>query len=92
MRSTKAFYEVDSNKQDEIIRKLNEIYGLEPTFIETYISMRGKEESGIETVRLSLEKDMIKVMVVLLDESLLEGFNAILGIPTKLKGSIRKIG
>jgi hypothetical protein len=86
MRTIKAFYEVNPDQRDEILNKLDEVFGLRPTYIEDYISMRGKEESGIETVRLSLEKDVIKVMAVLLDESLLVQFNNILGIPTKVKG------
>ena len=56
------------------------------TSIEDYISMRGEEESGIETVRLSIEEETIKVMVVLDDDSLLEKFNSILGEPSKIKG------
>ena len=86
MRDIKAYYEVSPNQQDMILAKLDESFSLKPTYIEDYISMRGKEESGIETVRFSVEKDVIKVMVVLLDESLLDQFNSILGTPTKVKG------
>ena len=90
MRSIKAFYEIDPTQRDEILKKLDEVFGLAPSYIEDYISMRGKEESGIETVRLSLEKDVIKAMVVIFDESLIEQFNSILGTPTKVKGWRRR--
>ncbi len=88
MRNMKAFYETDLEKRDEILEAFERTFSLKPTFIEDYISMRGGESSGIETVRMSLEKDIIKVLVVLYDQSLLEKFNSILGNPTKVKGRL----
>ncbi|TFH00885.1 MAG: hypothetical protein E4H14_19200 [Candidatus Thorarchaeota archaeon] len=86
MANIKAFYNIEENKKEDILKALDDSFGLKGTYIENYISMRGKEESGIETVRLSIEGDMIKIMVVLEDNSLLEKFNAILGQPWKVKG------
>lgn len=86
MANIKAFYTIEQNKQEEILKALDENFGLKGTSIEDYISMRGEEESGIETVRLSIEEETIKVMVVLDDDSLLEKFNSILGEPSKIKG------
>jgi len=84
----KAFYETDLEKRDEILEAFERTFSLKPTFIEDYISMRGGEGCGIETVRMSLEKDVIKVLVVLYDQSLLEKFNNILGNPTRVKGRL----
>ncbi|TFG32954.1 hypothetical protein EU528_02005 [Candidatus Thorarchaeota archaeon] len=86
MANIKAFYNVDENLREDILKALDENFGLKGTYIENYISMRGKEESGIETVRLSIEGETIKIMVVLENDTLLDKFNAILGEPTKIKG------
>jgi len=86
MANIKAFYIIEPNQREKVLRALDENFGLVGTFIEDYISMRGKEESGIETVRLSLENNVIKVMVVLENDSLLEEFNMILGEPSRIKG------
>jgi hypothetical protein len=86
MANIKAFYTVEQDQREDILKALDENFGLKGTYIEDYISMRGKEESGIENVRLSLENDIIKVMVVLEDDSLLEKFNTILGEPSRIKG------
>jgi len=86
MAKIKAFYNINQDKKEEILKALGENFGLKGTSIEDYISMRGEEESGIETVRLSLEDEIIKIMVVLEDDSLLEKFNAILGEPSRIKG------
>ncbi|MGY5864511.1 MAG: hypothetical protein RTV41_07885 [Candidatus Thorarchaeota archaeon] len=90
MANIKAFYKLEQNQQDEILKALDESFGLKGTSIEDYISMRGIEESGIENVRLSIEGDVIKVMVVLDDDSLLEKFNSILGEPYKIKRRRRR--
>lgn len=90
MAKIKAFYNIKQNEKEDTLKALDENFGLKGTYIEDYISMRGKEESGIETVRLSFEDDVIKVMVVLENDSLLEKFNAILGEPRKIKGQRRK--
>jgi translation initiation factor 2 alpha subunit (eIF-2alpha) len=89
MANIKAFYTIEENMKKDILNALDENFGLKGTYIENYISMRGKEESGIETVRLSIEGEVIKIMVVLEDDTLLEKFNAILGEPTKIKGRRR---
>jgi len=86
MANIKAFYNIDKDQREDILKTLDENFGLKGTYIEDYITMRGKEESGIEAVRLSLEEDVIKVMVVLEDDSLLEKFNTILGEPNRVKG------
>ncbi len=89
MSKIKAFYSIKQNQKEDILKALDENFGLKGTYIEDYISMRGKEESGIETVRLSLEYEVIKIMVVLEDDSLLERFNTILGKPSRIKGRRR---
>jgi hypothetical protein len=86
MANIKAFYNVEENKREDILKALDDNFGLKGTYIENYISMRGKEESGIETVRLSIEGEIIKIMVVLENDTLLDKFNAILGEPRKIKG------
>jgi len=86
MANIKAFYNVEENRREDILKALDDNFGLKGTYIENYISMRGKEESGIETVRLSIEGEIIKIMVVLEDDALLDKFNAILGEPRKIKG------
>ncbi len=90
MASTKVFYEVIPDRREEILEKMENMFGLRPSYNEDYIHMRGDEESGIESVGMSLEKEVIKVMVVLEDDSLLEKFNAILGEPTRIKGRRRR--
>jgi hypothetical protein len=90
MANIKAFYNIDSSKREDILKALDENFGLKGTYIENYISIRGKEESGIETVRLSIEGEIIKIMVVLEDDTLLDKFNAILGEPRKIKGRRRR--
>ncbi len=89
MANIKAFYNVEENKREDILKALDDNFGLKGTYIENYISMRGKEESGIETVRLSIEGEIIKIMVVLENDTLLDKFNAILGEPRKIKGRRR---
>jgi len=89
MAKIKAFYSIEQGQKEDILKALDENFGLKGTYIEDYISMRGKEESGIETVRLSLEDEVIKIMVVLEDDSLLEKFNVILGEPSRIKGRRR---
>ena len=89
MANIKAFYNVAENMREDILKALDENFGLKGTYIENYISMRGKEGSGIETVRLSIEGELIKIMVVLEDDTLLDKFNAILGEPRKIKGRRR---
>lgn len=91
MSKIKAFYNIERGQKEDILKALDENFGLKGTYIEDYISMRGKEESGIETVRLSLEYEVIKIMVVLEDDSLLEKFNAILGEPSRIKGLRRPV-
>ncbi|MFX1482643.1 MAG: hypothetical protein ACFFCP_05570 [Promethearchaeota archaeon] len=88
MAKIRASYWISLNKQEEILNALEESFGLRGTIDEDYISMRGRRESGIEAVRLSIEKDVIKVLVVIEDASLLESFNSILGEPKKVKGRI----
>jgi len=90
MANIKAFYTIEQDQREDILKALDENFGLKGTYIEDYISMRGKEESGIETVRLSLEDEVIKVMVVLEDDSLLEKFTSVLGEPTRIKGRRRR--
>ncbi len=90
MSKIKAFYKIEQDQRENVLKALDENFGLKGTSIEDYISMRGKEESGIETVRLSLEDEIIKIMVVLEDDSLLEKFNAILGEPSRIKGRRRR--
>ena len=80
MANIKAFYNIEKDRREDILKALDENFGLKGTYIEDYITMRGKEESGIETIRLSLEDEVIKVMVVLEDDSLLEKFNAIFSL------------
>ena len=89
MANIKAFYTVEENRREDILKALDDNFGLKGTYIENYISMRGKEESGIETVRLSIEGEIIKIMVVLEDDTLLDRFNSILGEPTNVKGRRR---
>ncbi len=90
MANIKAFYTIEHRQREDILKALNESFELKGDYIEDYISMRGKEESGIETVRLSIEDEVIKVMIVLDDDSLLEKFNSILGEPYKIKGLKRR--
>ena len=90
MVNIKAFYNVELSKKEDILKALDENFGLKGSYDEDYISMRGTEESGIETVRLSFEGEIIKAMVVLEDDSLLDKFNAILGEPRKVKGRRRR--
>lgn len=90
MANIKAFYTIEPNQREDILKAMDESFGLKGTHIEDYISMRGKEESGIETVRFSLEDEVIKVMVVLEDDSLLKKFNSILGEPERIKGRRRR--
>jgi hypothetical protein len=90
MANIKAFYTIEKNKEEDILKALDENFGLKGTHIEDYISIRGEEESGIEAVRLSIEDEVIKVMVALEDDSLLEEFNSIFGEPKKIKGRRRR--
>ena len=90
MANIKAFYTIEPNQREDILKAMDESFGLKGTHIEDYISMRGKEESGIEAVRFSLEDEVIKVMVVLEDDSLLKKFNSILGEPKRIKGLRRR--
>lgn len=90
MANIKAFYTIEQNQREDILKALDDNFGLKGTYIEDYISMRGEEESGIETIRLSIEGEVIKVMVVVEDDSLLEKFNSILGEPTRIKGRRRR--
>lgn len=85
MANIKVFYTIEPNQREDILKAMDESFGLKGTHIEDYISMRGKEESGIETVRFSLEDEVIRVMVVLEDDSLLKKFNSILGEPKRTK-------
>ncbi len=89
MANIKAFYEVQESKKEYILKALDEEFGLKGTTVEDYISMRGSEEGGIETVRLSIEGDVIKIMVVFEDDSLLDRFTTLLGEPKKIKGRRR---
>ena len=89
MAKVKAFYNVPSEQREDILNALDEKFGLRGTLDEDYISMRGEEETGIEAVRLSLEEGVIKVMVALEDDSLLDEFNSIFGEPRKVKGRRR---
>ncbi len=89
MANIKAFYTIEQEKREEILEAMDESFGLKPTYVEDYISMRGKEESGIETVRLSMEDEEIKIMVVLENDMLIEKFNTILGEPIRIKGQRR---
>jgi hypothetical protein len=86
--NTRVSYEITSDRRKEVLDSLNQKFGLLPTYVEDYITMRGKEESGIETVRMSLEGAIIKILVVLENPALLERFNRIIGEPTKIKGKI----
>ena len=86
MSNIKVFYEINPQKRDEILKLLEDEFSLKPTYVEDYITMRGIEESEIETVRMSLESDAIKVMVVLQNDTLLDKFNEILGTPIRIKG------
>lgn len=90
MANIKAFYTIELRQREDILKALEESFALKGDYIEDYISMRGIEESGIENVRLSIEDEVIKVMVVLDDDSLLEKFNSILGNPYKIKGRRRR--
>ena len=90
MGNTKAAYEVKLEQRDEIIKKIEETFGLRHYYNEDYIHMRGDEGSGIESVGMSLERDVIKVRVVIEDDSLLEKFNSILGEPTRVKSRRRR--
>jgi len=82
----KIFYDITTDRKSEILDKLKADFGLNGTQDEDYISIRGGEGSGIETVRLRIEKERISVMVVLTEKSLVERFNSILGQPKKIKG------
>ena len=84
MQRTKAFYEFKPDQREEILKKLNTAFGLGYSYNEDFIHMRD-EEKGIESIGISLEKEAIKVMVVLTDDSLLEKFNSVLGEPTRIK-------
>jgi len=86
----KIFYDISIDRKSEILDSLTTSFGISGTQDEDYISIRGEEGSGIETVRLHLEQDKISVMVVLTDESLVEKFNSILGQPKKIKGLLPK--
>ena len=85
MGSTKVYYEARPDQREEIIEKIERTFGLRHYYNEDFIHMRGKEESGIESVGMSLEKDVIKIRIVLEDDSLLEKFISILGEPKKVK-------
>jgi hypothetical protein len=89
LANIKAFYEIQETKKENILNALDEEFGLKGTTVEDYISMRGSEDSGIETVRLSIEGDVIKIMIVLEDDTLLERFTSLLGEPKKVKGRRR---
>jgi DNA-binding transcriptional MerR regulator len=86
MGNIRIFYEADPQRREEILELLDNEFSLKPTYVEAYITMRGTEDSDIETVRMSLESDVIKIMVVLHSDNLLEKFNEILGTPTRIKG------
>jgi hypothetical protein len=86
--NTRVFYEIEARKRIEVLNSLEQEFGLRPTYVEDYITMRGQEESGIETVRMSLEGDDIKILVVLENPNLIEGFNRIFGEPIKVKGKL----
>jgi len=86
MSNIKIFYEVDPKRRDEILRLLDNEFSLKPTYVEDYITMRGREDSEIETVRMSLESNVVKIMVILQSDNLLDRFNEILGTPIKIKG------
>ena len=89
MAKIKAFYDISPKNRENILNALEENFGLKGSFDEDYISLRGKEETGIEAVRFSIEEGVIRVLVALEDESLLEKFNSILGEPKKIKGRRR---
>ncbi len=89
MARTKAFYEFKPDQREDVLKKLENAFGLGYSYNEDYIHMRD-EENGIESVGMSLEKEVIKVMVVITDDSLLEKFNSVLGEPTKVKSRRRK--
>ena len=86
MADIKIFYDISIDRKSEILDSLKADIDLAGTQDEDYISIRGEEGSGIETVRLRLEKDKISVMVVLTDKTLIDKFNAIFGQPKKIKG------
>ncbi len=85
MAKVRAFYTIPYSQREDILDALEKNFGLKRTINEDYISMRGRQETGIEAVRLSLEEGVIKVLVALEDDSLLEKFNLILGEPRKIK-------
>jgi hypothetical protein len=89
MSRTKAYYEFKLNQREEILKKLEDAFGLGYSVNEDYIHLRD-EENGIESIGLSLEKEIIKVRVVITEDSLLEKFNSVLGEPTKIKSRRRK--
>jgi hypothetical protein len=89
MERIKAFYEFKPDKREEVLKKLENAFGLGYSYNEDYIHMRD-EENGIESVGMSLEKEVIKVMIVITDDSLLEKFNSVLGEPIKVKSRRRK--
>jgi len=51
MANIKAFYNIEKDQREDILKALDENFGLKGTYIEDYITMRGKEESGIEAVK-----------------------------------------
>jgi hypothetical protein len=86
MAGIKVFYTIESSHLQSVLDGIDAAFGLKPSYDENYVSMRGSEDSGIETVRMSLEGNIVKIMVVLCDDSFIEGFSRIIGTPTKIKG------
>ncbi len=89
MVRTKAYYEFEPDQREEILKKLEDAFGMGYSYNEEYIHMRD-EENGIESVGMSLEKEVIKVRVVITEDSLLDKFNAVLGKPKKVKSRKRR--
>ncbi len=82
----KIYYDVPIDMKSKILDSLKADFNLDAMEDEDYISIRGEEGTGIEAIRLRLEREEISVLVVLTDDSLIEKFNSILGQPKKIKG------
>ena len=89
MSRTKAYYEFKPDQREEILKKLEDAFGLGYSYNEDYIHLRD-EESGIESIGMSLEKEVIKVRIVITEDSLLEKFRLVLGEPKKVKSRRRR--
>jgi hypothetical protein len=68
-----------------VVEAVQAKFGRSPKYGEASILLYGKEESGLEVVKLSLEGEEIKVLVTITSKDLLQFFNDLLGEPVRIK-------